>query len=61
MRRPLNYLTAAMLVVFLIASCAPTLRTAVNFKAKTFQGTPEEIAKEITKKIKNVEFQAFQA
>ena len=45
MRRPLNYLTAAMLVVFLIASCAPTLRTAVNFKAKTFQGTPEEIAK----------------
>ncbi len=49
MGRPLNYLTASMLVVLLlIASCAvipPTLRTVVNFKAKSFQGTPEEIAK----------------
>ncbi|MBW2651913.1 MAG: alpha/beta hydrolase [Deltaproteobacteria bacterium] len=46
MRQPLNYLTASMLViVLLIASCAPTFRTVVNFKAKIFQGTPEEIAK----------------
>ena len=48
MRRPLNYLTASMLVLLIITSCAlipPTLRTVVNFKAKSFQGTPEEIAK----------------
>ena len=49
MRQPLNYLPASMLVVLLlITSCAvipPTLRTVVNFKAKRFQGKPEEIAK----------------
>ena len=61
MRRPLNYLTAGMLVVVLhLASCAvipPTLRMAVNFRAKNLQGTPEEVAKVENRKIAGPEGQ----
>ena len=61
MRRPLNYLTASMLVVVLhLVSCAvipPTLRMAVNFRAKNLQGTPEEVAKAENRKIAGPEGQ----